>query len=110
MRLYTNKDRTQWAGTQADAKKAFGNYDMCDVPTDKSGLLEFLNSYAPAPETTTEPVSQAPTPTAPTAQKPRDTLVGRCELVELKKLSTMLNTLLNKTWNEMERLEEEETA
>jgi hypothetical protein len=105
MRLYVNESRTQWAGTQADAKKAFGNYDMCDVPTDKSGLLEFLNSYAPAPETTTEPVSQAPAP--PPAQKQRDTLVERCELVELKKLSTMLNTLLHNTWNEMERFGED---
>ncbi len=106
MRLYVDESRTQWAGTQADAKKAFGNYDMWDVPTDKSGLLEFLNNYDISPQPT-EPVSQAPTPTPPTTQKPRDTLVGRCELVELKKLSTMLNTLLNKTWNEMERLEED---
>jgi len=33
-------------------------------------------------------------------------LVGRCSMVELKELSTMMNVLINKTWNSMDRLED----
>jgi hypothetical protein len=43
MRLYVNQNRTQWAGTQADAKRDLGQFDMYEVPTDKPGLLAFLN-------------------------------------------------------------------
>lgn len=46
MRLYVNQNRTQWAGTQADAKKELGQFDMWEVPTDKTGLLAFLNKEA----------------------------------------------------------------
>jgi hypothetical protein len=46
MRLYVNQNRTQWAGTQADAKKDLGQFDMWEVPTDKPGLLAFLNKEA----------------------------------------------------------------
>lgn len=46
MRLYVNQNRTQWAGTQADAKKELGKFDMWEVPTDKTGLLAFLNKEA----------------------------------------------------------------
>ena len=43
MNLYTNGLR--YAGTQADAKKLFGkDFKSIDVPTDKSGLLDFLNN------------------------------------------------------------------
>ena len=41
MRLYRTNDG-QWAGTQADAKK-IGKFEQIEVPTDKAGLLEFLN-------------------------------------------------------------------
>ena len=40
MRLYTTG--SQWAGTQADAKK-LGKFVEVNVPTDKQGLLEWLN-------------------------------------------------------------------
>ena len=44
MRLYKNSNGV-WAGTQADARKYCGKaYSTVDVPTDKSGLLGFLNS------------------------------------------------------------------
>ncbi len=46
MRLYVNQNRTQWAGTQADAKRDLGQFDMWEVPTDKPGLLAFLNKEA----------------------------------------------------------------
>jgi len=115
MKLYVDESRTQWAGTQADAKKAFGKYDMWDVPTDKSGLLEFLNNYEVTDslvETPQTASSLGPTPASlapPPKTKPNDSLVGRCELVELKELSTTLRTLLFKTWNEMEKIEESES-
>ncbi len=41
MRLYRTYDG-QWAGTQADAKK-LGKFKQVEVPTDKAGLLDFLN-------------------------------------------------------------------
>ena len=43
MRLYTTP-KGQWAGTQADAKK-LGAYMEYDVPTNKSGLMDFLNRH-----------------------------------------------------------------
>jgi len=109
MKLYVDESRTQWAGTQADAKKAFGKYDMWDVPTDKSGLLEFLNNYVVTDSFVETPQTASSTPVSfapPPKTKPNDSLVGRCELVELKELSTTLRTLLFKTWNEMEKQEE----
>ena len=45
MKLYVNEDRTRWAGTQADAKKDLGKFEAWNVPTDKTGLLEFLNNF-----------------------------------------------------------------
>ena len=41
MKLYL-KDNGGWAGTQADAGKK-GTYKQVDVPTDKPGLLAWLN-------------------------------------------------------------------
>ena len=45
MKLYVNEGRTRWAGTQADAKKNLGKFEAWNVPTDKTGLLEFLINY-----------------------------------------------------------------
>ena len=42
MKLYTN-NKGQWVGTQADAKK-LGKFTNPDVPVDKKGLLDFLNT------------------------------------------------------------------
>ena len=43
MRLYKNSEGV-WAGTQLDARKYCGkDYSTVDVPTDKPGLLGFLN-------------------------------------------------------------------
>jgi hypothetical protein len=46
MRLYVNS-KGQWAGTQAEAKKIGAS--VAEVPTDKPGLLEFLNGRNQAP-------------------------------------------------------------
>jgi hypothetical protein len=45
MRLYYDQ-KGNWAGTQADAKKAFGkDWWEIDVPTSKAELLDFLNLH-----------------------------------------------------------------
>jgi hypothetical protein len=107
MKLYVNESRTQWAGTQADAKKELGKYEAFDVPVDKSGLLAFLNKEAGFNIDPVE-VEQQPVVTHQRDTRPlNDTLVGRCNLVELKELSTMMNVLLNRTWNDMDKLTED---
>jgi hypothetical protein len=107
MKLYVNENRTKWAGTQADAKKELGKYEAFDVPVDKSGLLAFLNKEAGFNIDPVE-VEQQPVVTHQRDTRPlNDTLVGRCNLVELKELSTMMNVLLNRTWNDMDKLTED---
>lgn len=107
MKLYVNESRTQWAGTQADAKKDLGKFDAYDVPVDKSGLLAFLNKESGFNIDPVE-VEQQPVVTHQRDARPlNDTLVGRCNMVDLKELSTMMNVLLNRTWNSMDKLEEE---
>jgi len=45
MRLYYDQ-KGGWAGTQSDAKKAFGkDWWEIDVPTSKTEMLEFLNLH-----------------------------------------------------------------
>jgi hypothetical protein len=47
MKLYSN-GLGAWAGTQADAKKfaeTYCDFETIDVPTDKAGLLRFLNRH-----------------------------------------------------------------
>lgn len=73
MKLYAQNGK--WVGTQADAKREFGitarDVDgcACDVPTDKQGLLDWLNENAigKRPNThewdTTPIADKAPTPT-----------------------------------------------
>ena len=61
MRLYTTG--SQWAGTQADAKK-LGKFVEANVPTDKQGLLDWLNKMH-WNEPVTEPVAPTRQPTAP---------------------------------------------
>lgn len=105
MRLYVSKNN-QWTGTQSDAK-ALGSFDQIEVPTDKPGLMEFLNNFN-APQLdqvdTTEPVNilSNQSPSRDKSYPPENTIVGKCSIIDLKELSTTLRCLLNKTWNEME--------
>ena len=105
MKLYVNKDKTKWAGTQADAKKEFGMIESYEVPTDKAGLITFLNKV----NYVTTTIEATPLPVRneiiSQANPPKDTLVGKCSMVDLKELSTMMNVLINRTWNNMDRLE-----
>jgi len=43
MRLYSN-GRGEWVGTQAETRKSKFKFEQVEVPTDKKGLLEFLNN------------------------------------------------------------------
>lgn len=73
MRLYRlNVDaRAHYLGTQAEAramKRDTGAaWTEVDVPTDKAGLIAFLNAAAPAPVIVTSPVP-APAPSSPRPQ------------------------------------------
>ena len=105
MKLYVNKDKTKFVGNQIDAKKDFGIVEPCEVPTDKPGLIAFLNNYeGPPPAAVNQPAVMNEYPSSGVTNPPNDTLVGRCNMVELKELSTTLNVLINKTWNSMDQL------
>ncbi len=106
MKLYVNESRTQWAGTQADAKKELGKYEALDVPVDKSGLLELLDEETDFNIDPVE-VEQQPVVTNQRDTRPlNNTLVGRTSLVDLKELSTILLVLINRTWSEQEQKED----
>lgn len=83
MKLYRNDDMTaalQWAGTQADANKAFGRgrWEAVEVPTDKAGLIAYLNDYRPdSLNGSKSPTIATPAPPQPEPQRqpeaaPRD--------------------------------------
>ncbi len=57
MKLYTN-GMGSWAGTQAEAKKAFGVTTPTEVPTDKAALLDFLNEKKVGNTVQLQPVGQ----------------------------------------------------
>lgn len=65
MRLYTTGSR--WAGTQADAKK-LGKFVQVDVPTDKQGLLDWLNKMHWDATEYIQPELVRETPSAPVAE------------------------------------------
>lgn len=66
MRLYrlTVGGRACYAGTQADARamkrETGATWTEVEVPTDKAGLLAFLNENAPGPPATIVPVPALP--------------------------------------------------
>ena len=80
MKLYLRSDGG-WAGTQADAGKR-GTYKQVDVPTDKPGLLAWLNtSYTAAPEQSAQESTpqdeRVPKPNKPTIQEQRERFFER---------------------------------
>lgn len=114
MRLYVSKNN-EWTGTQLDAK-ASGSYEQVEVPTDKAGLMAFLNDLTYAnDERVEQPVEKNVSNDQMAAigldqytsksqtYPPANTLVGKCSLVELKELSTTLQQLLFRAWSEMEQ-------
>ena len=112
MRLYVSKNN-EWTGTQLDAK-ASGSYEQVEVPTDKVGLMAFLNDLTYAnDERVEQPVVEKNVSDDQMAaiglaihnkNHPKEnTLVDKCSLVELKELSTTLQQLLFRAWSEMEQ-------
>jgi len=95
MRLYTTG--SQWAGTQADAKK-LGKFVEANVPTDKQGLLDWLNKMH-----WNEPVTEPPAPTRqPTAPKIANddynsvrTYLETCDAQELNRCLTIICSRLH---------------
>lgn len=64
MRLYICADGS-YAGTQADAKAKGRGWREVDVPTDKAGLLAYLNEGLPAAPAIDVPVAAADVLTSP---------------------------------------------
>ena len=123
MRLYVSKNN-EWTGTQLDAK-ATGAYEQVEVPTDKVGLMAFLNDLTvTAPDDnlvllpwkqerdakvnfesrqTDDQIAAVGLAIHNKNHPPANTLVDKCSLVGLKELSTTLQQLLFKAWSEMEQ-------
>tara|TARA_B100000780_G_C20874415_1_gene347791 strand:+ start:204 stop:584 length:381 start_codon:yes stop_codon:yes gene_type:complete len=123
MRLYVSKNN-EWTGTQLDAK-ATGAYEQVEVPTDKVGLMAFLNDLTvTAPDDnlvllpwkqerdakvnfesrqTDDQIANVGLAIHNKNHLPENTLVGKCSLVELKELSTTLQQLLFRAWSDMEQ-------
>lgn len=62
MRLYRSDDisaERQWAGTQDEANRLWGrgSWEQVEVPTDKPGLLAWLNANGPDSRADIEPVA-----------------------------------------------------
>lgn len=109
MRLYTNK-KGQWVGTQAEAKKQFGEIYQVEVPTDKAALLEYLNDrrviHGNSPENvfseapTAHPVHKEPLPATmkPATQKAHawQTIRECAERASIKDLSVALAVYMNR--------------
>jgi hypothetical protein len=83
MKLYrisgqSRAERREWAGTQADAKRIAkergGFFDLIEVPTDKDGLIAYLNGMEGiAAEQPALPVVEPPKPSSMVrAPKPED--------------------------------------
>lgn len=89
MRLYRTRAGA-WAGTQAEAGKGF---EQVEFPTDKPGLLAWLNANAAAPIATSLPIAPAfaPPPPAPrlSASTTLDRLVAFQELPDEMKLTAL---------------------
>ena len=99
MRLYTTP-KGQWAGTQADAKK-LGAYMEYDVPTNKSGLMDFLNRHGVNEYTVrgySEPLEENPQPAVKSIATHRESAwhnINRvAEEAPLSELTTAMNIIM----------------
>tara|TARA_R110000744_G_scaffold357502_1_gene464337 strand:- start:118 stop:456 length:339 start_codon:yes stop_codon:yes gene_type:complete len=105
MRLYTTG--SQWAGTQADAKK-LGKFVEINVPTDKQGLLDWLNKMhwndLEYMKPVTEPSAPVAEPLAPS--EPRNlkggswdefnTIRDHLETCDVKAVGTIMNLAIQR--------------
>ena len=106
MRLYTNNEGG-WAGTQADAK-ALGKFEQVEVPTDKTMLLEFLNTHAvgavasaqPAKYPTTQKTHPQSCSANPNYYDVRDAVLN----CDRSQLGTTLAAIITRLHDEMEEI------
>ena len=102
MKLYTQNGR--WVGTQAEAKREFGEITLVDVPTDKQALLNWLNEHRVGGDTTTR---SDISPTVAVADEPKVTqlpmkphqwqTIRQCaEQASLKDLTVALAVYMNR--------------
>ena len=101
MKLYTQNGR--WVGTQAEAKREFGEVNLVDVPTDKQALLDWLNEHNVGGHTArqTTPHDMSPTVTvSPQSNitKPHawQTIRECAEQADLKDLGVALAVLMDR--------------
>lgn len=80
MILYTQNGR--WVGTQAEAKREFGEVNLVDVPTDKAALLEWLNFYGVG-NSYVPPIDSDSVRTAVTRPHPWQSVREMAEVAEL---------------------------
>lgn len=85
MRLYTNS-LGQWAGTQIDAKKIDAH--LIEVPTDKPGLIAFLNGQQKT--ATVEAVDPTPAPAKKQKQHISHELFEVANRASLQELQTVV--------------------
>ena len=101
MKLYTQNGR--WVGTQADAKREFGEVNLVDVPTDKQALLDWLNEHNVGGHAARQTTSHDMSP--PAAVSPHSNItkphawqtIRECaEQADLKDLGVALAVLMNR--------------
>ena len=107
MRLYTTPTG-KWAGTQADAKK-LGAYMEYDVPTNKSGLMDFLNRHGVNEYTVrgySEPLEENPQPAVKSIATHRESAwhnINRvAEEAPLSELTTAMNIIMHRIQEHLE--------
>ena len=97
MKLYTQNGR--WVGTQADAKREFGEVTLVDVPTDKQALLDWLNEHQVGGSGAITHTTAAATPVYQSnLTKPHawQTIRECAEQADLKDLGVALAVLMNR--------------
>ena len=118
MKLYTN-NRGEWVGTQADARKQFGNEKrIIEVPVDKTNLMAFLNENKvgsflvhDAPEPDVEPLIEAPQSVNKISAKAnRYDLMDASEAASLQDLQTVMYRYLMRVDDalDLKRIENEQ--
>lgn len=115
MKLYTDKNGN-WVGTQAEAKKQFGEVYQVEVPTDKAALLDYLNQRQvihgkPAYDTYSEyecDTYQPQTTAHSTITKPHpwQTIRECAEKASLKDLGVAVSVIMNRIDEAAERYEQ----
>jgi hypothetical protein len=85
MRLYVNS-KGQWAGTQIDAKKIDAH--LIEVPTDKPGLIAFLNGQQKT--VAVEAVEPTPVPSKKHKQHISHELFDVANRASLQELQTVV--------------------